>query len=292
MTLFLDQELRVRWFTPGVKELFPLAPGDAGRPITDITQKFEDRNFIVDVQTVMQRGEPREAEVRSIADRWYLRRIRPHLSVAETNAGVAVIFTDITERKRTEEALQEREAWLGGQREALEAALNDEPLEMSLGALVRTAVQRFGEGARTAFYRANPEGTTLHHIVGMPPAYAKAVDGFRIGADSLACGLATHNGAPVLTADVTKEPRWAPWLGMAEKFDYRGCWSFPIHTAAGKFMGTFAAYFRQPRAATPRDEMFGELVTQTAAIIIARHIDAELRKSAEAALREHREHAF
>jgi len=31
---------------------------------------------------------------------------------------------------------------------------------------------------------------------------------------------------------------------------------------------------------------FAELVTQTAAIIIARHIDAELRKSAEEALRE------
>jgi len=125
-----------------------------------------------------------------------------------------------------------------------------------------------------------------HHIVGMPPAYAKLVDGFKIGPESFACGLATHKGVPVITTDVTKEPRWAPWLNMTEMFDYRACWSFPIHTMAGKFVGTFAAYFRQAREASSRDVRFAELVTQTAAIIIARHIDAELRKSAEEALRE------
>jgi PAS domain S-box-containing protein len=198
----------------------------------------------------------------------------------------AVLWRDVTDRKQIEEGLTERDAWLRGQREALEAALNGAPLETSLGILVRTATERLGEEARAAFYAANDEGTALYHVVGMSSDYAKAVDGFRIGPESLACGLATHTGLPVLTTDVTKEPLWAPWLGMAEKFDYRGCWSFPIHTAAGQFVGTFAMYFRQPRAASSRDLEFAELVTQTAAIIIVRHTDAEERRRAEEALRE------
>ena len=146
-----------------------------------------------------------------------------------------------------------RQAWLSGQREALEAALNDAPLETSLGALVRTATTWFGHGVRAAFYLADPQGATLHHVVGMPSDYADAVDGFKIGPESLTCGLATHTGTPVITSDVTKEPLWAPWLWMAEKFGYRGCWSFPVHTAAGRFVGTFAVYWPQPRDADIAD---------------------------------------
>jgi PAS domain S-box-containing protein len=192
----------------------------------------------------------------------------------------------IHERRGEEQTLRENKAWLAGQREALEAALNSAPLETSLGVLVRTATDRLGQGARAAFYLANREGTTLHHVIGMPADYANAVDGFKISAESLSCGLAMHTGLPVLTSDVVKEPLWAPWLWMAQKADFRGCWSFPIRTTAGTFVGTFAVYWQQPREATSQDLELAALVTQAAAIIIARHTDAEMRREAEDALRE------
>jgi two-component sensor histidine kinase len=182
---------------------------------------------------------------------------------------------------RAEEVLHEREAWLAGQRDALEAALNDAPLETSLGLLVRTATDRLGHGVRGAFYLANIEARTLHHVVGMPAGYAEAVDGFPIGPESLSCGLAVHTGQPVLTSDVANEPLWKPWLWLAEKFDFRGCWSFPIHTVRGRFVGTFAVYSRQPREATSWVLDLVSLITQAAAIIIARYTDTELRREAE-----------
>jgi PAS domain S-box-containing protein len=196
--------------------------------------------------------------------------------------GASKIARDITERKRAEEVLRASEAWLAGQREALEAALNGAPLEISLGALARAATGRLGQGVRAAFYLADPEGRELRHVVGMPAAYAEAVDGFKIGPESLSCGLATHTGLPVLTGDVTREPLWAPWLWLAEKFDFRGCWSFPVHTEAEKFVGTFAVYWRQPREATPEDQEFATLVTQAAGIVIGRDRAARaLRESEE-----------
>ena len=195
-------------------------------------------------------------------------------------------FHDVSAIKRAERELRERQVWLAGQREALEAAVNGAPLEESLGTLVRTAVEAIGGGARAGFYLANEEGTALRHVVGMPRDYAEAVDGFKVGPDSLACGLATATGRAILTSDVREDALWQPWLWMAEKFDYRACWSFPIHTAARKFVGTMAIYSREPREATERDQEIGRLLTDTASIIVSRHKESEARRRTEAALRE------
>jgi len=177
--------------------------------------------------------------------------------------------------KARPEILIKLESWRRDQRRAFEMATMGEALETALAALVRGARNVFGGDVRAAFYLANPAGTALHHVVGMPAAYAEAVDGFKIGADSLACGLATHIGRPILTADVATDPRWTAWRGMADKFDYRGCWSFPIRT--GTRCGSFAIYSQCPREATAADVDFAELITLTAAILITRHIDKKPR---------------
>ena len=122
----------------------------------------------------------------------------------------------------------------------------------------------------------------------MSEAYRRCIDGFKIGADSLACGLAVYTGRPLITPDVTQEPLWQDWLHLAEEFEYRGCWSFPIETTTSQVVGTFAIYHRQPRAPTSRDLEFAAGLTRAAAIIISRHQEAEERACAEAALRESR----
>jgi signal transduction histidine kinase/ActR/RegA family two-component response regulator len=175
---------------------------------------------------------------------------------------------------------------LRGQREALESALNGAPLQVSLDALVRTATDGLGRDTRAAFYLGDGEGVSLHHVVGMSADYAAAVDGFKIGPESLACGLAAHTGQPVITADVRKDAQWQPWLWLAERFNYRGCWSFPIRTSAGKFVGTLAIYSGGPREATDGDQELCSLLTRTASIIISQHYELQARKQAEAALRE------
>jgi len=193
---------------------------------------------------------------------------------------------DLLERSQADAELREREAWMAGQKEAMQAAMDGAALAVSLGVLVRTATQQLDDGVRAAFYLSDADGEMLNHIVGMGEEYAEAVNGFRIGPESLACGLATATGEPVLTSDVREDPRWQPWLWLAERFGYRACWSFPIHTAAGTFVGTFALYWPMPCEATPRHiELVGR-VTQTAAIIISRDSEATARRRTAAALRE------
>ena len=73
----------------------------------------------------------------------------------------------------------------------------------------------------------------------MPDSYTMRVDSFAIGAHSPACGLAVHTRSPVITPDLLKEPLSVSWVELAIEYDFRGCWSFPIHTVTAKAVGTF-----------------------------------------------------
>jgi len=199
---------------------------------------------------------------------------------------LARMASDFIERYQADEAMRESEAWLAAQKEAFQAAMNGAPLKASLDILLSAAAKQAGGDTRCAFYVANAEATELRHVTGMSEAYARAVDHFDIGPDSLSCGLAVHRGCTIATADVFQEPRWKPWLWLAEEHGFRGCWSFPIETSSGKIVGTFAMYFREPREATARDHQFAAVLTHTAAIIISRHQEAEERARREEELRE------
>lgn len=190
--------------------------------------------------------------------------------VAERTAGLLA----------SEAALRENAKELAAHQQSLQIALNDAPLAESLGVLQRATVEHFGGSARAAFFLVDRE-SVLHHVVGMGGEYADALKGFVVDTCAPACGLAIQTGRPVLTTDVRQDPTWTPWLWLAEQFDYRGCWSFPIRAPMGKFVGSLAIYWREPREATPRDAEFAEGIANAASIIIARHQEAVARREAE-----------
>ena len=196
---------------------------------------------------------------------------------------------DLIERRQTENALLVNEERMRFLKEAYQSVVDGKSLAESLHILSKLAVKETSGEARTAFYVANAQGTELHTIRGagnMPAEYADEIDGFLIGFDSLACGLAVPTGEPVITTDVRGEPLWEPWLFIAEKYDYRGCWSFPIKTKDNQAMGAFAMYFRDPRKASFKDIVLADIVTQSAALIISNYTDIQERERAEQALRE------
>lgn len=188
------------------------------------------------------------------------------------------------EHQKTEAALKRSEAWLAGQKEAFQAAVDGAPLATSLGVLTKLAVAQMSGDCRCGFYLADAARKGLHHVVGMSEGYARAVDGFAIGPTSLACGLAICTGEPVITRDVHDEPLWNPWLWMAEEYGFRGCWSFPIRSAEGKSVGSFAMYFPGPREPTPAENELAATLVHTASIIISRHQEAEERARVTRAL--------
>jgi PAS domain S-box-containing protein len=110
--LFLDMRLRINRFTPRIAELFNIAAGDEGRPITDYTHSLDYDDLAQDARTVLRDLTSSEREVRSRGGRWYLMRLRPYRTVEDKIDGVVVTFVDIDERLRAREALVNSEARL------------------------------------------------------------------------------------------------------------------------------------------------------------------------------------
>jgi two-component system CheB/CheR fusion protein len=110
-TIFLDSNLRIKNFTPGMVDIFHLRDGDRGRPITEIVSMLVYDNLRSDVTKVVRELTVLERELRlQDGGRTFIMRIRPYRSVENVIDGVVVTFVDITERKKADAALQASEA--------------------------------------------------------------------------------------------------------------------------------------------------------------------------------------
>lgn len=97
--VFLDAELNVRRFTPGINDLLGLISADIGRSVAHLAQKFSGADLIADAEHVLAKRVPLESEVHSHSGRWYLRRMLPYRTADERIAGVIVAFIDISTHK-------------------------------------------------------------------------------------------------------------------------------------------------------------------------------------------------
>ena len=104
-TIFLDARLNIRLFTPATKVLFHVIPGDLGRPLTDLKSFAPDGELVADARRVLEAKTPIEREVAGPDGSWFVRRIMPYLTRGKTTEGVVITFADVTERRRTAEAL-------------------------------------------------------------------------------------------------------------------------------------------------------------------------------------------
>lgn len=123
-TIFLDINATIRRFTPSARHLFHLIPSDIGRPIGDLAQRFHDEDLCNDTQKVIQTFTPATKEVKSDEGLWFIRRILPFLTQSKRFDGLVLTFTDITEIKKSEIAILEREKLLKENSELLLAILH------------------------------------------------------------------------------------------------------------------------------------------------------------------------
>jgi two-component system CheB/CheR fusion protein len=105
-TIFLDNSLFIRFFTPAAKSLFRVIATDIGRPLADLTPLAADKLLFDDAALVLQTLAPIEREIRAETGLWYVRRILPYHTQDKRVEGVVITFVDTTERKDAGEALQ------------------------------------------------------------------------------------------------------------------------------------------------------------------------------------------
>jgi two-component system CheB/CheR fusion protein len=110
--LFLDDNLNVRRFTPPTTRILRLIPGDAGRPVTDLTGDLDYPALQDDARTVLRTLVFTETSVPTHDGRWFTVRIMPYRTLDNRIDGVVITFTDISAAKRLEEELRATESRL------------------------------------------------------------------------------------------------------------------------------------------------------------------------------------
>ncbi|HEY1402683.1 MAG TPA: PAS domain S-box protein [Pyrinomonadaceae bacterium] len=108
-TIFLDRSLRIKMFTPPVREVFNLIDADINRPLADITTKLNFDDLHTDVERVLDTLHAVEREFVTAAGKWYLLRVFPYRTSEDKINGVVVTLFDITGRKAAEEAVRQSE---------------------------------------------------------------------------------------------------------------------------------------------------------------------------------------
>ena len=105
-TLFLDHDLKIRFFTPAAKSLFNVIETDIGRPLSDFTRRFTDEELIGDARTVLATLTAVRREIRAADGTWFIRSMLPYLNDGNIVQGVVITFSGITEIKTAERALE------------------------------------------------------------------------------------------------------------------------------------------------------------------------------------------
>jgi two-component system CheB/CheR fusion protein len=107
-TIFLDNNLLIKRFTPYATKIANLIQSDVGRPITDIVSNLEYKDLVKDAKEVLATLVFKETPVQTTDGAWYLMRIIPYRTVNNAIDGVVINFSDITEFKKVQEQMVER----------------------------------------------------------------------------------------------------------------------------------------------------------------------------------------
>jgi two-component system, chemotaxis family, CheB/CheR fusion protein len=108
-TIFVDQALNIKRYTPAALALFSMIPSDIGRPLFDLRHRLEYDSIAADAKRVLDELAIVEREMRSIDHGWYFARLQPYRTTEGKIAGAVLTFVDITERKKAEERLRQSE---------------------------------------------------------------------------------------------------------------------------------------------------------------------------------------
>jgi len=191
-------------------------------------------------------------------------------------SGGVIVCRDITESKR-------EDAFRAGQGRVLEMIGRGAKLADVLASLV-TLIESQSDDMLCSVVELSEDGKHIRHgaAPNLPDIYVQAVNGAPIGPKNGSCGTAMYLGKQVIVTDMLSDPLWEDYRELALLSGLRACWSTPIFSGAGKVLGSFAMYYRQPQTPTGSEARLTEVATHIAGIAIEhQRAENELRAREE-----------
>ncbi len=105
-TLFLDKDLNIRRYTDATTNIIKLRSADIGRPFTDLVSDLQYPDIDSHARQVLRTLSTIETAIKTNDQRWYNVRIMPYRTLDDRIDGLVMTFTNITESKNIDLALQ------------------------------------------------------------------------------------------------------------------------------------------------------------------------------------------
>lgn len=118
-TIFLDNDLKVKRFTEGAKDLVKLIQSDIGRPLDDLASNMDYSELAADGRDVLRTLNYKTAEIRRKDGRWYLMRMMPYRTAENSIDGLVITFVDIHRVKTAEWKLSQAKEHLAADLKAM-----------------------------------------------------------------------------------------------------------------------------------------------------------------------------
>jgi len=107
-TVFVDLDLLILRFTSAATEFINLIESDIGRPVSHIVSNLKNyKNLSEDIQEVLDTLVPKEIEVQTEDEKWYMLRIQPYRTEENVIKGAVITFREINEKKQMQKELSE-----------------------------------------------------------------------------------------------------------------------------------------------------------------------------------------
>jgi two-component system CheB/CheR fusion protein len=100
-TVFLDEKLNIRKFTPAAAKEINLEEKQIGLPIGELLHNLKYEHLTADARKVLLTGEIVENETQSLNGEWFTIKILPYLTIDNLKEGIVITCVNITEQRRT-----------------------------------------------------------------------------------------------------------------------------------------------------------------------------------------------
>ena len=130
--IYLDDDLRVRKFTPAATTAFNLASVDIGRPLEHLSHSLEDFDVFEAITAVKAQAKPQDYEVKLKKDGPYLlMRVSPYVKDDHSADGFIITLINVDDIKQTQQQLAETTQKLHAANELLEQQVQERTAELN-----------------------------------------------------------------------------------------------------------------------------------------------------------------
>jgi PAS domain S-box-containing protein len=288
----LDADARVTFVNGRMAELLGYRPEEMlGRAKGDFLFE-QDRAWAREVFERRKAGVSEQVDVRfrrkDGREVWTIMSSRPVRAADGRFRGALDMFTDVTDRRRAEDALRESEGRLADELEAMTRLhalstrlLAADNLHTALDDVLENAIVTSGaDFGNIQLY--NPQIGALE-IVAQRGFRQDFLDYFRTVRvdEGSCCAQAMQSGERIIIEDVNLDPAYEPHRQVAAAAGYRAVQSTPLMSHAGGILGMLSTHFRVPQRVSDRNQRLLDLYARHAADLIERMRAEEALRDAD-----------